>query len=156
MPRGAKSQPLSRIENMFMPVTESGCWIWMLALGRHGYGSIKHQGKMLKSHRVSWMVYRGAIPDGIKVLHTCDIRCCINPDHLFLGTQADNVADMIKKKRAANVDGERNPNAKLTAEQVLEIRKCSGTHQSIGDRYGVGKSIIGYIKNRDNWRSLDE
>lgn len=152
MPRGKIAQPLSRLSGMYMPVTESGCWIWLLALSERGYGSIKHKGKMLKAHRASWMIYRGPIPDGVDVLHQCDIRCCINPDHLFLGTQADNIADMLKKNRAADMRGQKNSNAKLTWDDVRAIRSMGGTNQSVADYYGVGKSIIGHIRNGDNWK----
>src|SRR4051812_8621743 len=92
-----------RLEQNLMPLAECGCWIWMGHINHLGYGKIKIDGLNLAVHRVSWEKHHGPIPDGLKVLHVCDIRCCFNPDHLFLGTQLDNVRDMYAKRRNPNV-----------------------------------------------------
>lgn len=158
MPRRSPNnvQPLSqRLDAMCMPVTESGCWWWLGRLDRAGYGSIRvggKYGKMELAHRASWTVHRGAIPSGLKVLHQCDVPCCVNPDHLFLGTQADNIQDMMEKGRNNPSRGERNGRSKLTAEQVAEIRNAPGSYHALARQYGVGKSMIGYIKTGANWR----
>lgn len=140
-----------RIENGVMPVTECGCWIWMGLLDANGYGQIKVAGRMERVHRASWKTFVGPIPAGMKALHRCDIRCCANPDHLFLGTQFDNMADMFRKGRNAVVLGEANPNSKLTADQVREIRQSGLGCVALGKQYGVGKSMISYIKTGKNW-----
>ncbi len=80
-------------------VTESGCQIWMGGCFGSGYGEIYVDGIGIGAHRAAWLCHRGPIPHGLLVLHRCDVRPCINPDHLFLGTHADNVADMIRKGR---------------------------------------------------------
>ena len=81
--------------------TKGGCWIWDLSLNDAGYGKATYNYKDYKAHRLSYMAFKGTIPDGLVVCHTCDIRQCVNPAHLFLGTQQDNVCDMVKKGRAA-------------------------------------------------------
>lgn len=145
--------PLSlRIENAVFPVTECGCWIWMKHTDENGYGTIRVNGKMMKAHRASYVAARGEIKSGMKVLHRCDVRCCVNPDHLFLGTQRDNVRDMFHKCRAANVHGERNPNSKLTHEQVSEIKRSALGCVALSKEYGVSASIISAIKLGKNWR----
>lgn len=92
-----------RFEEKVMPVTESGCWLWLASVWRRsGYGRIHYgtgHGKSLRAHRVSYELYCGPIPSGLLVLHRCDVRSCVNPNHLFLGTHTDNVRDAVKKKR---------------------------------------------------------
>lgn len=90
-----------RIEKRLV-IDTSGCWIWMGGTS-HGYGHIKINGKTKKVHRVMWELTNGPIPEGIFVLHTCDIPECANPDHLFLGTHTDNMRDMIKKGRKSPI-----------------------------------------------------
>lgn len=78
---------------------ESGCWLWNARIHPNGYGAFGFGDVVYKAHRAAWMIYRGAIPTGMCVLHRCDVPRCVNPDHLFLGTQIDNVRDMVQKKR---------------------------------------------------------
>lgn len=140
-----------RLEENLMPLAECGCWIWMGHLSDLGYGKMKIDGKAQSVHRVSWTLNRNAIPDGVKVLHSCDIRCCFNPDHLFLGSQADNVADMISKNRGGDVRGERNGNAKITAIQADEIRNSPLGTVALGKIHGIGRSMVSNIKRGENW-----
>lgn len=148
-------EPLQqRLERHVMPLAECGCWIWERQLDDNGYGTIRIDGAMTKAHRASWAAFKGPIPRGTKVLHQCDIRCCVNPDHLFLGTQLDNMQDMISKGRQANFAGEANTNSKLTESQVAEIRESPLGYVELGKRYGVGKSMIGNIKTGKNWTHL--
>lgn len=136
-------------------IAESGCWLWIGTRDpKTGYGALRIGKKMMKAHRVSWDLYNGPIPDGLKVLHQCDVPNCINPDHLFLGTQLDNVRDMIAKGRKSSHAGELNGRAKLTAEQAAEIKLATGSLHEIARRYGVGKSIVGYIRSGQNWKHL--
>lgn len=106
----------------------SECWYWRGSITDIGYGSFSAAKKYgineHKAHRVSWILFRGPIPKGMKILHSCDIRNCVNPDHLSVGTQADNVRDMIDRGRHRYVPmlGENNPMAKLTSEDVSRIR----------------------------------
>lgn len=88
-----------RFESKYIPVTESGCWIWIANIIKTGYGVIGVKGKMRLAHRTAWELYVDPIPEGIFVLHKCDVRSCVNPNHLFLGTHQDNMADMMKKRK---------------------------------------------------------
>jgi hypothetical protein len=79
----------------------SGCWLWKGCKGKNIYGSAYKERRNIQAHRLSWELYRGPIPDGLQVLHRCDVRSCVNPEHLFIGTQSDNMADMYRKQRGA-------------------------------------------------------
>jgi hypothetical protein len=108
------------------------CWVWTAGSFTGGYGAITVNGRLLKAHRVSWLLYHDDIPDDLCVLHKCDNPPCVNPAHLFLGTTQDNTADLVSKNRQAR--GERSGMAKLTAEIVRYIRDTyvpdSSTHGS--------------------------
>ena len=123
-------------------VTPSGCWEWTAALTADGYGRIRSGGRPAKAHRVAWELYRGSVPEGMFVCHRCDNPSCVNPDHLFLGTPADNMRDMIAKGRAHH--GERHPSHKLTDEQVEQIRSLAGTmsQRAIARMFGVKQPAI--------------
>jgi hypothetical protein len=140
-----------RLERSIMPLAECGCWIWMNHLDETGYGTFRCGHITFRAHRVSWMEFRGTIPPGKRVLHTCDIRCCVNPDHLFLGTQKDNMDDMRRKGRAASFVGEKNPRAKITAAQAAEIRQSDMPTAQLCELYGLKKSMIRNIKLGNNW-----
>lgn len=109
------------------------------------------------AHRVAWTLSQGEIPDGLQVLHRCDNPPCVNPAHLFLGTQEENVADMGAKGRARghSAPGESNPMAKLTWEQAEEIRRAyaagEGSYKTIGQRYGVHAQTVCDIVRGRRW-----
>lgn len=136
----------------------AGCWPWLGPMNVSGYGCLAHHGKTTSSHRVAWILTNGAIPDGVCVLHRCDNRPCCNPSHLFLGTNADNVADKIAKGRAVYTGspfGSRAGMAKLNEEQVTEIRQLLTTglsQEKIGLRYGVTQGAIWLIAKGKTWR----
>ena len=138
---------------------ENGCWEWTASErdgGGRGYGGFWLDGKWRKAHRASWILEHGAIPVGLHVLHHCDNPPCVNPDHLWLGTHADNVRDMHAKGRAASnpQPGESNGHAKLTEADVLAIRADSRYHRVIADEYGVTQPLISLIKNRKRWSHI--
>lgn len=145
--------PAQYLEHHAIPVTECGCLIWMGPVSkRTGYGHmvIKAQAKM--PHRVAWEVANGPIPAGMMVLHRCDVRTCINPEHLFLGTHKDNMRDMAAKRRAAA--GDQNGSTKLTPQQVCEIRGSLLSQAQLAKDYGVSGGTISNIKTMKNWRNI--
>lgn len=130
-------------------VDKTGCWIWQRAMMRNGYGQKLYRGKFDGAHRVSWLIHRGEIPRGIFVLHRCDVKKCVNPDHLFIGTQKDNILDMTMKGRTTSP---------LTADDVLFIktlRDNGETLQFIGDVFGVVKQCINNIIKLRTWRHVE-
>jgi hypothetical protein len=146
--------PLERFQDKVYADPNSGCHIWTAALGSSGYGHFGMNGKVLDAHRVAYEFFNGPIPDGKSVLHSCDVKCCVNPHHLFLGTQTENLRDMTEKGRRSCGRGEGHGSAKLTAQQIKEIISNSRTHREIAVFYGVGKSTIGAIKMRKIWRTV--
>lgn len=140
----------------------SGCWEWtaggVIAVGhRLPYGRFWVDGKLRMAHRVSWELFRGAIPDGLFVLHHCDNAPCVNPGHLFLGDAKANTEDMISKGRdkAFKVFGERASQAKLTEDDVRRIRRSADPQRILARRYGVTQENISRIKLRKTWRHVE-
>lgn len=109
--------------------------------------------KLLSTHRLSWEAHNGPIPDGLQVLHQCDIPSCINPGHLFLGTNATNVEDKVRKGRTKRLSGESNPNARLSADDVATIRSSSMPNSELARIYGVDHKHIYHIRRRRTWKS---
>jgi hypothetical protein len=154
------------------PANDLGCTEWAAHRSPQGYGRLAVDGAQLRAHRFAWELMRGPIPDGLQVLHRCDNRACVNVEHLFLGTQKDNIVDMIAKGRDARGDkngarsrperlprGEAHGRAKLSAEDVMEIRsRCAGgeSHSALAMRFGVGRATIGLIHRRQRWTHLLE
>jgi hypothetical protein len=141
------------------------CWLWTGSTLKSGYGMLTVRRKGLLAHRVSWELHHGPIPvgegyHGICVLHDCDVRNCVNPGHLFLGTHLDNMDDMRAKGRNRQPRGESTAQAKLTEPKVLEIRRlyASGgyTQTELGDDFGVTQAAISAIVTRKNWPWLRE
>lgn len=135
-------------------VDPSRCWLWLAYKNNSGYGRIRVDGRLQSAHRVSYELHVGPIPDGLCVLHTCDVCHCVNFDHLWVGTNADNSADKIAKGRGVWAKGEQHGMAKLTEKQVLEIRATTGLYREIASQYGIDPSLVGHIKNRKSWAHL--
>lgn len=134
--------------------TGPGCWVWRGHKNADGYGIFyRTRTKAEKAHRVAYELLEGAIPDGLQVLHHCDNPACVRPGHMFLGTQPDNMADMVQKGRQRIPNGEINPRAILTEEQVKAIRADTRYHRDIAADYGVCQATISHIKNGRNWRN---
>ena len=152
--RCRSTMPLSKKLDNYI-VVPSGCWMWQGHIcKRSGYGTIGHDGKAIRAHRASWEKHRGSIPAGIDALHKCDVRPCINPDHLFLGTDVDNVADMDAKGRRYVLRGEEHGLSLLTAEQVSEIRsrpRGYGTGIQLAEEFGISPSQVSSIRLRKAW-----
>lgn len=137
-----------------------GCWIWTGAKNPLGYGRVNlggHFGRTAQASRVAWELTYGPIPDGLQVCHHCDNPPCVRPDHLFLGTPADNKDDLISKGLQAV--GEDVPSAKLTDDQVREIRARHAAGQSqpvIAKAFGISRSNVSCIVRRKTWSHVPE
>ncbi len=127
---------------------DDDCWPWLGAKGRNGYGYFMYDGKVRSAHRFSYSHFKGPInPASLHVCHACDNRQCVNPRHLFLGTNADNMADAARKCRGAM--------RKLTAEQVREIRAATGKFlRELAAQYGVSITQVSDIRLGKTWRHL--
>lgn len=128
---------------------DTPCWEYQGCCGSHGYGQITYKNKGLLTHRASWMVHKGGIPEGIFVCHSCDYRKCINPEHLFLGTPNDNIQDMSNKGR-----DKFDINAKLTAEQVIEIRRLCDkglSHAYIGPLFDISQATVSRVNTHTSY-----
>ena len=183
MTKKTRKHTKSLIERFWQYVRKTNnCWHWMGATSC-GYGVIRSEGpsrSMIRAPRLSYELHFGPIPAGMHVCHTCDNPACVNPVHLFIGFPADNAADMVIKGRstkgkstaewAARGDshytrripgiqrGLNNNNAKLTDEQVIEIRQCyaqGGVSQyELAERFGVTQTLIGHIVRHVSWKHL--
>lgn len=155
--KGRQARPLA--ERFWEKVDQRGtdeCWSWIGSIDTRGYGSIGANGgkPLMRAHRVSYELTIGPIPTGLVVCHTCDNRACVNPFHLFVATQRENILDMIRKGRRYSSAGERNPSAKLTAAQVLSIRADRSQTKDIALSYGISMTTAYSIKSRETWRCL--
>jgi len=137
-----------------------GCWLWKGALQRDGYAHFRRDGKTISSHRYAYEKLVGPIPEGMDLLHSCDVRHCVNPAHLRPGTHQENMAECRAKGRATQ--GERNRQNKLTEEQVREIRRLfvrtgpkSSNSAELAERFGVQRNhIIGIVERKTYWKHL--
>lgn len=134
------------------PDPRSGCLLWLGAVGSNGYGRFYYQGRIMHAHRAAYAMAHGEIPKGLHVLHRCDRPLCVKPDHLFLGTNADNIADKVAKGRSTK--GSRNPRAILKESQVLSILKRRGSHAQVGAQFGVTARTVQAIRLGSNWAWL--
>lgn len=145
----------------------SGCWLWTATRTNPrrgaGYGRISSGARLIVAHRVAWELFRGPIPEGLRVLHACDTPPCVNPEHLFVGTQADNIRDMRAKGRlippppptpAQVLRGEDVATARLTEACVRAIRASAATHAELARRYGVTQQAIAAVRSRRTWRHV--
>jgi len=155
-------------------IDESGCWLWM-ACTRWGYGTLNRSGVLHYAHRYVYMRLHGEIAKGMEVCHRCDVRPCVNPAHLFLGTRQDNVRDCVEKGRHKGMAGgdqslirlhpdlfpvgEAKWNSRLSEYDVRAIRNtyaAGGTsHRKLGVQYGVSAVTIGLIVRRELWTHIE-
>ena len=132
---------------------EGKCLIWTGAINSSGYGSFWYKGHVENSARVAFELFVGSIGK-LHVLHKCDRRACVNPKHLFLGTNAENVADRVVKNRSADMKGEKNPRCRLTKRQVISIRNSKEKQLIICAKYGIHRNTITRIKSKSLWRHI--
>lgn len=159
--RQSRTRPLA--ERLWARVDKSGeCWLWTGPRMPSGYGEIGLGGRgggVTRTHRLAYELTFGPIPEGLHVCHHCDVRHCVRPDHLFLGTRQDNMDDMVRKHRSKSpaLKGVANGRSKLTEADVLAIRarKDSGdTAQQIAADYGITMVTVYTITNRQGWKHI--
>lgn len=134
-----------------------GCWIWKASKDKNGYGIFRGMignTTFTKAHRYSYALHTGDLLIGMQALHTCDNPSCVNPEHLFAGTNADNMRDKAQKGRSKVPVGEKHGKAVLTERQVHRILKDPRPYVEIATQYNVAPSTIGSIKQRVSWRHL--
>lgn len=145
-----------RIANFWAKVDQSyhpdGCWVWRGAKTSNGYGAFQMGvGNTVRSHRIAYVLSHGAFDDSLVVCHKCDNRECVRPEHLFIGTNADNSADMSRKGRTARFFGSKNGGSKLTETVAVAIYQDPRTNREIAADYGVTSSLISLIRHRKLW-----
>jgi len=152
---------LQRIESLVNRVKrdDNGCWIWIGDRINNGYGIVKIRikgspaRKNITAHRLSWRLFRGKIPKGMDVLHRCDVKNCVNPEHLWIGTHSDNMKDMHAKGRWKRV------HRRLFEAEVIEIRrmhKGGAPRKDIADRFGISPSQVANIVTGRLWSRLPQ
>jgi len=134
------------------------CWNWLAGVGAKGYGVFFLNQKSLSAHRFSYKLKTGVEPEGLLVCHTCDNPVCVNPNHLFAGTNTDNMRDKVKKNRCNAPRGERHGNHKLTADKVVQIRKLAGlnTLENIAKQFNISFQHVSDIINKRKWAWLGD
>ncbi len=150
-----RSRRSRNVTQKFWPRVErvDGCWEWLGGRTRQGYGALVVAGRAYRAHRVSWEIHNGPIPPGMFVCHHCDNPPCVNPDHLFLGTPADNVHDMDAKGRRGRgwhprLMGELHHASKLTDAQVVAIREAVAggeAKRSVARRFSISHTYVGVL-----------
>lgn len=151
-PRDVKARRLRALLSKVAFEPNSGCWLWLGSVAHFGHGVINVNNRHRHAHRISWELHRGDIPPGLVVCHKCDVPGCVNPEHLFLGTNAENLQDMRNKRRHAF--GERAGQAKLTNAQVIAIRADTRPTAVIASECGVSTVLISKIKRGEAWTHL--
>lgn len=141
-----------------IPEPNSGCWLWLGACHARGYGVIRIDRRTKRAHRVMYEIAKGVcLTSDVDVCHRCDVRCCVNPDHLFVGSRAENMRDCSNKGRIVLpiLSGDRCPNSRLTSEQVLAIRDDKQqSNRALARKYGVDKGTIACIRDGRTWSDM--
>lgn len=151
--RSLKGRVVNTEEKFWSLVNKSdGCWLWTGSKNENGYGVFSYRGKEWRAHRLAYFFINGHIPEDEKACHQCDTPACVNPHHIFLGSQTENIKDCVSKNR--NQRGERSGHAKLTELDVIAIRGDSRSGKLIGEQYGISRNHANSIKKGTFWKSL--
>ena len=144
-----------RFHESYILASESDCWLWEKSL-TFGYGNATWEGQAIYAHRLSWIIHNGPIPEGMLVCHHCDVKNCVNPEHLFVGTQKDNMQDCAKKGRVkAFPSAEEHPLTPFKWSDIYEIRKLyrdGMSFNALSKKYRVCRSSITKICRNKSWK----
>ena len=146
---------LERFMSKVLPEPNSGCWLWATGLDSKGYGRFGSGSKktMRLSHRMAYEHFVGSIPVGLFVCHKCDVRSCVNPDHMFLGNHQDNMTDRNKKARQAR--GTKQHIAKINEDIVRYIRSSPKNGTELADEVGINQSSVSAVRTRRTWKHVE-
>lgn len=146
-----KVSDIDRFNQKYKIDGKTGCWLWTASKLNGIYGAFWYLGKPTYAHRFSYTHYVRKIPASLLVCHHCDNPLCVNPEHLYTGTQKQNVHDCVIRRRRAIVKGENNPGSKLTINQIKAIRADGRTQAAIGIEYGISQAHVSAIKIGIKW-----
>ncbi len=139
-------------------IIKNNCWIWCGAFNpKNGYGLLRDGEKTKLTHRLSYEIFKGKIEKGKYICHSCDNKLCINPDHLWIGSQSENIQDALNKKRWNPPRGESNGKSLLSEENVIEIRKLleqNMKQNQIAEKFNIDQSTVSDIKRKKRWKHL--
>jgi len=161
MPFGPKPRPpVERLMDRLTYEPNTGCWLWPGNINHKGYGQIGvGKSGMATTHKTAFLHFKGEIAPGLQIMHSCDVPCCCNPDHLRLGTHQDNVDDKMRKGRHVagrtnKLRGAQNGNSRLTQEQAEHIKRREMKASDYAEKYAVSKQTVYSIQAGRTWRSL--
>jgi len=141
----------------YIEINDNDCWVWKKSKQKQGYGVITYKRKVQLAHRVSFKIFNGYLPDDLYVCHKCDNPSCCNPDHLFLGTNSDNIKDAFSKGRVYRPKGEDHYYSKLKESDVVEIRELAKKNvdkQKIADKFKISLSHADNVIRRRSWKHV--
>jgi hypothetical protein len=142
-----------KFEKYAMPIPESGCWIWCGSISKHGYGKLTEgRGKTLQAHRAAYENKFGKVKSGLVIRHICDVKSCVNPNHLVSGTQKQNIDDKVRRNRHAK--GETHGMSKLTEDQAKMIKMRFVTSKEAHEMFGISKTTARQIASGFAWKHL--
>lgn len=139
----------------------NSCWCWMGSKNKDGRGSASIKGLRIYASHLAWMIYRGEeVPKGKSLCHTCDIPTCVNPEHLYVGTQANNMQDVWDRNRRPRLRGSKSPNSRISEQIVSSLREeyVSGKRgrgtRALARKYGISKSQAWNIVSKSQWKDV--
>lgn len=143
------TEEIERFGDSFIPVTESGCWIWEKGVDKDGYGNFSTKAReTIRAHRISYFIYKGEIPKGKMVLHTCDTPSCVNPNHLYIGDNYDNMRDRSVRGRGVFHTNEKHPACKFSNTEIKRILLLNGlgvSRKEIQEEFGISPSHLSSV-----------
>ncbi len=150
---GKHGTPVERFERHYIPEPNSGCWLWTGSINKFGYGQLGMLGSVpVRAHVFSYKTFKGTIKKGLDVRHTCDVRCCVNPDHLLTGTRKQNMQDAADRGRIAK--GFKLPHTKFTPEQRQSIINDLRPHKLIAAEFGCHTAYVSALKTKVGIKSI--